>query len=251
MTIGLAQVRSETGRLDRNLDHHLGVLRALRPGAADLVVFPELSLSNYDPEAAGAAALDPSGARLGPLQAFADATGTAVAVGCPTPSPTAPRISMVVFAPGQARTVLHKQHLHPDEEPFFAPGPEASPVLNVAARLGVAICYEITVPAHTEAALGRGTDVYLASVAKTPRGVAEAEATLAATARRYGAPALLVNSVGTCEGERAGGGSFALGPDGRLLARLGPEAEGVLLVETASGTARAAPLLGVVPPADV
>lgn len=243
MTVGLAQVRSEAGRVARNVEHHLGVLRSL-PASVDLVVFPELSLTNYAPEAARAA-LDPDDARLRPLQAFADAAGTTVAVGAPTRAAGLPHISLLVVRPGRPRTALPKQHLHPDEAPAFAAGRPAPPVLDVAgARLGVAICYEVAVRSHTEAVAAEAPDAYLASVAKTARGVAEAEAALADIARRLGAPALLVNSVGTCEGERAGGGSFALDARGRPLARLGADEEGVLLVDLASGAATAERLRG-------
>ncbi len=50
-----------------------------------------------------------------------------------------------------------------------------------------------------------GATLYVASVAKTPEGVANARATLSRTARQYRVPALMVNSVGTCEGKLAGG----------------------------------------------
>ena len=240
MIVALAQVRSETGQVQRNVDRHLAALESLGP--ADLVAFPELSLSNYAPEVAEAVALTPDDARLAPLRRHADATGTALAVGAPIRTPGKPAIGLIAFVPGAAPVVIGKGHLHPDEAPTFSPAADGPGVLDLAVRVGVAICYELSVPAHADALVAGGAAVYLASVAKTPRGVEAARAALAATARRHGVPALLVNSVGTCEGVPAGGGSFALDAAGRLLARLGPEAEGALRVDVARQTAEAARL---------
>ena len=243
MRICLAQVRSETGAVDRNVSRHLAVLGQLAPGAADLVVFPELSLSNYDPEVAGPSAVRPDDDRLAPLQRFADETGTAVAVGAPlrsddpTGAPEKPRIALLVFGPGRRPVVVAKTHLHADEAPYFSPSGAGPSVLDLPVPVGVAICYEVTVAAHADALVEAGAAVYLASVAKTPAGVAAARATLAETARRHGVPALMVNSVGTCEGERAGGGSLVIDREGRLVHQLGASDESLLVYDTESGTA--------------
>ena len=234
MTIALAQVRSHDGDVSHNVDRHLAALRAARPHAPDLVVFPELSLTNYAPELAGASALSPDDGRLAPFQRYADETGTTIAVGAPLATDGKPQITLLVFQPGEPPTVVGKNHLHADETPFFSPAPASPAVLALGARVGLAICYEVTVREHADALAAQGIDLYLASVAKTQRGGAAARTTLAATARRLGVPALLVNSVGTCEGQPAGGGSFALHADGSPLAALPTTGEGLLLVDTVS-----------------
>jgi predicted amidohydrolase len=66
--------------------------------------------------------------------------------------------------------------------------------------------------------------------------------TLGGTARRFGVPALLVNCAGTCEGQPAGGGSFALDRAGRVTGRLGASQEGVLLVDAVTTAATALPV---------
>ena len=234
MTIALAQLQSHDGDVSRNVDRHLAALQATRPHAPDLVVFPELSLTNYAPDLARASALSPGDARLAPLQSYADETGTAIAVGAPLATDGKPQIALLVFLPDGTPTAVGKRYLHADETPFFSPAPASPAVLALGARVGLAICYEVTVREHADALAAQGIDLYLASVAKTQRGGAAARTTLAATARRLGVPALLVNSVGTCEGQPAGGGSFALHADGSPLAALPTTGEGLLLVDTAS-----------------
>lgn len=241
MKICLAQVRSEKGNIQRNVNHHVQVLNVLRPGSADLVVFPELSLSNYDPDVTNAVAIDPDDRRLGVFQRFVDETGTTVAVGAPLRTSGKPLIAMLVFAPGKEVAVVGKRHLHSDETPYFSPSEGDVGVLDLATRIGVAICYEISVAEHAEAVLAGGATLYLASVAKTPNGVVEARATLCETARKHGVPALMVNSVGTCEGKTAGGCSMAIDPSGRLLVQLGDSDEGLLIYDTEARTAAALP----------
>ena len=85
--------------------------------------------------------------------------------------------------------------------------------------------------------LAGGATLYLASVAKTPNGVAEPCVTLCGTARKHGVPAVMVNSVGTCEGRTAGGCSMAIDPSGRLLVQLGDSDEGLLIYDTEARTA--------------
>lgn len=237
MKVCLAQVQSERGKVQRNVEHHMAVLRTLEPGSADLVVFPELSLSNYDPDIAGAVALEPDDDRLRLFSRFAGETRTTVAVGAPLRTSGKPLIAMLVFAPGQDPVVIGKRHLHPDEFPYFSPPDSGEGVLDLATRIGVAICYEISVAEHTADVMAREPALYLASVAKTPGGVATARSTLAETARRHRVPALMVNSVGMCEGQAAGGGSVAIDPRGRVLAQLGGSAEGLLIFDTETLTA--------------
>ncbi|MEM8998599.1 MAG: carbon-nitrogen hydrolase family protein, partial [Acidobacteriota bacterium] len=237
--IGLAQIRSETGAIERNVRLHLSVLHQLGPGAVDLVVFPELSLSNYDPTVAKACAVHPKDDRLAPLRSFAEGTGIAVAVGAPLAAQDKPQIALLTFTPGGPPRVVGKRYLHEDETPFFAPSRSSAAVLHLAVPIGVAICYEISVATHTKALIDAGASVYLASVAKTLRGVVGARDTLSETARQHRVPALMVNSVGTCEGKKAGGGSMVIDREGRLVGRLGDTEEAVLFYDTESGEAAA------------
>ena len=237
--ICLAQVRSERGNIQRNIDHHRTVLLAVEPGSADLVVFPELSLSNYDPDIAGAVALAPDDCRLDVFRRFADETGTAVALGAPLKTSARPLIAMLVFTPGGDTHVIGKRHLHADELPHFSRSEAGIGILDMRTRIGVAICYEISVAEHAEAALAGGAALYLATVAKTAGGVAEARATLSRTARQYRVPVLMVNSVGTCEGKSAGGGSMVIDHLGSVTARLDSSTEGLLIYDSEARTAAA------------
>lgn len=237
MKVCLAQVRSEKGDIQHNIDHHQAVLQSLEPGSADLVVFPELSLSNYDPDVAGSLSIELDDRRLSTFRRLADEMGTTLAVGAPVKTSSKPLIAMLVFAPGGERVVIGKRHLHADEIPYFSPSEGGVGILEMAIRIGIAICYEISVVEHIEAVVAGGATLYVASVAKTPEGVAEATATLRRTAQKHRVPVLMVNSVGTCEGKQAGGGSMIIDEQGRLVAQLESSTEGLLVYDTETRSA--------------
>ena len=235
MKIGLAQIKSETGHIRHNIDHHLAVLQSLDPGTADLVVFPELSLSNYEPDVADFVALAAEDERFNVFKEYATTSGMVIAVGCPLKTSGKPLIALCVFTPDGRFIHVGKQYLHADEIPYFAHASDGPWVLDLNVRVGLAICYELSVAVHTKAVMACSPEVYLASVAKTPAGVALSQDTLSRTAKQYGIPVLMVNSVGTCEGNVAGGGSMVIGADGNLVSRLDGTSEGLLIYDTESG----------------
>jgi predicted amidohydrolase len=231
MKIGLAQIKSIKGDISHNLEHHLALLGQLTPEEADLVMFPELSLTNYDPDIAASVALEPDDPQLDPLQAFADSIGVAVGVGLPTRTEQKPRISTVIFRPKAPKTVIHKSYLHNDEVPYFSAEQAPATLLEMGKRVAIAICYEISVEAHYASAANGSMEVLLATVAKTADGMDRARQNLSAKARQFHVPILVANSVGTCEGKVAGGHSMAIGADGTVACALDSHEEAMLLYD--------------------
>lgn len=237
MRIALAQTRPVQGDLAANVACHLALAERAADADASLVVFGELSLTGYWPELAADLAVDPGDARLDELEQLSDGRGIEVAAGVPTPAGTRPRISLVVFRPGRPRYVYSKQYLHADEDPFFAPGERATGILGTGPKVGLAICYELSVPAHAEATLAAGADVYVASVAKTRRGVRQSSERLATIARQGGVPVLMANCVGPSGDGDCAGATSAWASDGTLLARLDDTGEGLVVFDTDTGVA--------------
>ena len=243
MLLALCQLRPEAGDVAANVAAHLRFLRASADRGADLAVFPELSLTGYEPRRALRLAFAADDARIEPLRAFASSARMHAIVGAPLRAADKPRIGAAWIRRDGTVRWLGKQLLHEDELPFFGAQPAECPTLDVDAngveRIGFAICYELSRPEHAQRAFADGAKRYLASVAKTARGVEAAHARLAAIAREHGAPVWMVNCVGPCDGDRAAGGSAAWDANGKLVASLPGEAEGILLVDTQRGTATA------------
>src|SRR5690606_30024792 len=106
----------------------------------------------------------------------------------------------IVFRPGQPRLVYSKRYLHPDEEPFFVKREEEFGWKGNFNKIALAICYELSVPEHAEEAYTRGTEIYLASVAKFQKGINEALVRLLEIAKNYSMTVLMANSVGSADG---------------------------------------------------
>jgi len=238
MKIALAQIESIDADIDGNIARHLAALQQLRAGDAELVIFPELSLTNYTPAIAGGAAITADDTRLGPLEDAARELDTSICVGAPLQSGDKPSISALLLSPGRPRRIVHKAYLHEDEVSLFAAGVGASSVIALAQRVALAICYDISVDAHIEQAAAEGMEVYVASVAKTLPGIAAARDRLRKKALEYGVPVLVVNSVGTCEGKQAGGNSMVIASDGSAIDNLDDREQAMLIYDSASGQTR-------------
>ena len=232
MKIALVQLESITGDIEGNVTRHLAALRRLRATDVDLAVFPELSLTNYEPRIAARTALADDDARLASFAQAARELDAPICVGAAIESAGKPSISAILCSPGQPRRIIHKAYLHADEEPLFAAGIARASVLPLAQRIALAICFDISVDAHIEDAASQGMDVYLASVAKTVRGIKAARKRLCALARQYRVPVLAVNSVGRCEGSRAGGGSLVIDRHGSVVEALDDRQQAILIYDT-------------------
>ena len=243
----VAQIHPRLGDLEANLGLHREWIRRAREGKADLLVFPELSLTGYAlRDLAPDLALPPRG---GPLEGLAKEAGPmAVAVGAVVTSRTGPPSNAGVFLEKGRVAFLHRKVYLPDhgmfeEARYFSPGDRFRVHRSKALGMttGILVCRDLW---HLSAGLVlgyRGMDLLLAMSASPGRDLAPGEerdgdfASLRmlrvlneASARTLGVFVVHANRVGTEDGVTFAGGSEILAPTGRLLAR-GPEGEEALV----------------------
>ena len=239
MKIALCQTRSTAGDLLTNVVAHCRFAKNAATADANVVVFPELSLTGYEPKLAGQLATAPADSRLTPLRQICDSLRITVVAGLPTGSEAGVRISAVIFEPLRAVRVYSKMHLHRDEAPYFAPGDEYTGLIGSECDIGLAICYELSMPEHLARVRDAGAKIYLASVAKSQAGVESAMLRLADVARQHRMPCGMVNGVGPADDFVCAGQTSAWDSNGRLLARLDEAQEGILLYDTIRNEATA------------
>ena len=87
---------------------------------------------------------------------IADTKQITIGVGVPTKNNTGICISMILFQPHKARQTYSKKYLHPDEEEFFIDGQNYSGSIGNKTNIALAICYELSVPEHSENAFKSG-----------------------------------------------------------------------------------------------
>jgi len=228
MKICIAQTSSVKGDIEATIEGHLNWIAQAINQNADLIVFPELSLTGYEPELANDLAIDLNDNRLDAFQEVSDTQNIIIGVGAPLKAEHGTYISLILFQPKQARSSYSKQYLHKDEEPIFVCGPRASGVLNTEPPIALAICYEISIPEHAESASQHGASIYLASVAKTVNGVKKANQRLSEIAAEYGMTVLMSNCVGPCDGDTGGGQSAIWNEYGEQVDVLSDQEEGIL-----------------------
>ncbi len=199
---------------------------------ADLIIFPELSLTGYEPRLARELATTADDVRFGVFQEISDAKKITIGVGMPTRSNTGIFISMILFQPRKSRRVYSKTYLHSDEVPFFVAG-QSSPELEISeAHLALAICYEISVPEHLDTALKSRPEIYFASVAKFAKGIVKALEKLSDIAKQHSMIVLMSNSIGSADGSVCAGKTSVWNSKGALVGQLNDVNEGILMIDT-------------------
>jgi predicted amidohydrolase len=232
MKVCVAQIESFKGNLERNIDHHVSVIKQALKYQIDLIVFPELSLTNYEPTLAAELATHQGDPRFKILQELSDANHVIIGAGMPLRTQGGTTISMMLFHPAKPQSLYSKKYLHADEEPFFVSGDNFSVFKVKDLSVALAICYEISIDQHVRDAQASGAEIYVASVVKSVRGAEKALMTLAETARRLKVPVLMSNSVGVADGDRCAGRSTVWNDEGKVLAQLGEKEQGFIVYDT-------------------
>lgn len=232
MKIAVAQTRPVKGDIKTNIDHHKKMISLAISGGADMIIFPELSITGYEPELAKELASSQDDSRFDELQLTSDDNGITIGVGVPTKNREGVCISMVIFQPHKARTTYSKKYIHPDEEPYFVSGQNFGCLPGTKPIIGLAICYELSIPAHWENAHNCGAEIYIASVAKTAEGVEKAHKSLSEIAGNYAMTVLMSNCVGRCDNFESAGKTAIWNNKGNLAAQLNNTDEGLLIIDT-------------------
>jgi len=232
MKIAVAQTKPVTGNIESNINNHITLINLAASNGADIIIFPELSLTGYEPSLAKELATGINDSRFDVFQKLSNEKQITIGAGVPTSAETGIHITMVLFEPNKPRQANSKMYLHEDEEPFFVSGENLPGLFINNTSIALAICYEISIPQHAEKAHKTGAQLYVASVAKTVKGVEKAWAGLSEIAGKYGMTVLMSNSVGMCEDGLCGGKSAAWNSRGELLGHLNDTDEGILVLDT-------------------
>jgi predicted amidohydrolase len=229
-TIAAAQSSSVKGDIPENIRRHAELVVLAREQGADAVVFPELSLTGYEPTVAALTAIDAHDSVLRPLQTLVDDLAVIVMAGCPIRSShPRPYIGMLILRPGGSTAVYRKRFVHSSEEPHFVASDDSVVFVAGGTTIGVAICADISNPIHPADAARQGAKLYVAGVAKTPDEIGAAEANMAAYAKQHAMMTIMANYASPTGGFPTGGRSAAWDESGRLMARAQSHGECLVL----------------------
>lgn len=229
LKVAAAQMIADPGDLVRSVYDHVRLAGLAAEQGAQLVVFPELSLTGYDRRLTRADALTPKDPRLEPLRVIADVRKILVIAGAPVASEGRLHIGALSFIPGGDYRVYLKQFLHQGEEVAFASGNGGEPLRISDQTICVAICADITHPEHARAAARHDARVYAASCLITPAGYQTDAALLQRYAREH-RMAVLLSNYGAAVGEWMSAGCSAIWSNtGELLATASSSGEAIVV----------------------
>lgn len=220
LVIAVAQPFCVSHDVARNAATHAATVRSAR---ARVVVFPELSLTGYQLDAAAIAADDP---RLRPIvEACAEAEASAL-VGAPVQGDAGrPHIATLAIDGTGSTVAYRKMWLGAAESERFAPG-DGPAVHEVDGwRLGLAICKDTGVEQHAAATTALAIDAYVAGTVKSASDAALQDERARRVATDHGIWVAVASFAGSTGGgyAEAAGRSGIWAPDGVAVTQAGPE----------------------------
>jgi predicted amidohydrolase len=229
--IAAAQITVTPGDVATNIAAHAeAVVRAAAAGVA-VVVFPELSLTGYEPRLAAELAVTAADPRLDVLQQVAERHQITVTVGAPLSSMAKPQIGAFVVSPGQPIRTYRKMHLGSTEAAYFSEGWPPLAIDVRGHRIGVAICADTSRPSHPKIYAQMDAGIYAAGVCFTEEWYAEDAPRFRQYALEFGMLTVMANQ-GVSNGSYASVGRSAIwAPGGALLAQA-PGVEDALVLAT-------------------
>jgi predicted amidohydrolase len=239
-SIAVGQTVPARGDVDANVAEHVRLARAAADARAQVLVFPELSLTGYELELADDLAFSQDDTRLAPLAEAARVCDMTLVVGAPVRIASRLHIGAFIVSPDGAVGLYTKQRMGafsdgascdgvvpPAEATFFHPG-DLNPLVNFGGNTAaLAVCADTGRPSHAEAAAQRGAGVYLASMFVIPSEFERETANLSTYAARHSMAVAFANYGGPSGGLAAAGRSAVWSERGELLTRLPPAGVGV------------------------
>jgi predicted amidohydrolase len=243
--VALAQIDSKVGDLQSNIELHCHTVDRARHEGAQLVIFPELSLTGYTvKDLAWELAIDPgSPSRLEPL--LRQSREITIMVGCVEDgSDHGLYNSVFVLEGGEIRFVHRKVYLPTygmfEEGRYFSPGRNLAAFNSRLGRLGILICEDLWHLALPYALVMDGAEILCCPAASPTRLGADSgglevsainEEHHRTYARLLSSYLLYVNRVGFEDGVNFWGGSTSITPSGTVGAK-GAEFTEDLVVDT-------------------
>lgn len=117
---------------------------------ANIIIFPELSLTGYEPELANALATPIDTPQLDDFQSISDAAHCTIGLGMPVKNDLGISISMILFRPHTPRGAYSKSIYTPTKSLFFISGQSSVGLIGAQSNIALAICYELSIPEHSE-----------------------------------------------------------------------------------------------------
>jgi predicted amidohydrolase len=232
MILAAAQTKPTRGDINANLSNHYRLIELAAQHKAQLIVFPELSISGYERENALQLTFEKDDSRLDHLKKLAVENNIIIVAGAPIQIENELFIGEFIISPDNSVAIYTKQFLHEGEDAVFNPSFNYNPMLSLEnQKISFAICADIDHPQHPENAAEKATDIYIASIFFSPNGIPNAYRDLQGYAQKHKMNVLMSNFAIESWGYPAAGQSAFWNKNGELIAQMNDSDSGLLLVE--------------------
>ncbi len=253
LSVALAQLNLVVGDIDGNRLRVADSMSRARELGADVVVFPELTLTGYPPEDLLLRS-DFLGASQRALETLAgDTAGIVAVVGHPLSRNGRLYNAASVLSGGRVEATYCKRALPNygvfDEKRYFTEGVGDLVVEVNGWRLGITICEDVWDGEPVGTSVQAGAEIILnlnASPFHMDKSTERENLVVGKVASRFGVPVVYTNLVGGQDELVFDGGSFVVGADGRVLHRVAQFEESCSVVRFARGDDGAVETVGTV-----
>ncbi|MBC7362540.1 MAG: hypothetical protein H5U06_09720 [Candidatus Aminicenantes bacterium] len=248
MKIAIAQISSVLGNLDKNLKRHLEFIQQAIDQKADLIIFPELSLTGYSlKDLVAEVAINPAQSVVFP-ELLEVSKKIDLVFGFVEERNSNPGLffnSAAYLSEGKIVHIHRKVFLPTsgmfEEGRFFAAGREFRSFETRLARTGLMICRDFLHYGSSYCLFADGARLLITISAAPGRGVSNLESQGFETSRMWelmgeamsffsSAVVIYCNRVGLEDGATFAGGSFIYSPYGKLIVKL-PYLEEAFIVQ--------------------
>ena len=255
LRVAMAQINLHVGDVDGNVARMQEVIARARDAlSADIVVFPELSLSGYPPEDLVLRRGFLRAVEAGLQRLATSVRGIDAVVGYPELRGDAVYNAAGWLREGRVVATYHKQLLPNysvfDEKRYFQPGREACVVPLKGVPVGVTVCEDVWAPGPVEQACAAGARFVLNLNASPFHAdkTAEREHVTRARARDNRVPIVYVNLVGGQDELVFDGASFVMSAEGAALNRASAFEEALHAVDFEIGEGGVRPVVAASAP---
>lgn len=232
LTLAAIQCVSIKGDIAANAVRHLQLARAAAKQRASVVLFPELSLTGYEPSIAHENTIEGDDGRLRGLRMLARELDITIIVGAPVAgSNSKPMVGALSFRPDGSCPVYTKQYLHAGENDFFAAGTGGAWLDVGGEKLAIAVCADILQAEHASHAARHDASIYAASVLITAGAYDTETALLRQYAQTHGMPVVMANHGGATGGWNPAGRSAIWDAAGNEIAAAPAAGECIVLAQ--------------------
>ncbi|PMN74072.1 carbon-nitrogen hydrolase family protein [Enterovibrio norvegicus] len=212
LRIALAQLSVTKGSIRANLQKHIELIELAAEQHANVIVFPELSLTGYEPDLLEELAFTSSDESVLALSRLATYHNMVIVCGLSLQNENEagetqgkPYIAAAICQPSRTVSFYRKQYLHEGEATFCARGKDNVMLSVKGNKLALAICADFSDPQHAKDAQEAGADIYLVSALISQNGYEHDSQLLADIAKTHRFPVLLSNFVGETGGWETAG----------------------------------------------